>query len=650
MSDERPHRSRRHDFGDAPTDSLNLERMRYFTQPSEGKPTTRHRRRRVDASETGGQPVVPPPARPVRQETSAPAAPAVPAPATPVAPVAPEVPATPETSREPAVRRSVTARRPVAASRDDEARPDVGSPDETAAALDETTRSRGEATVAPEVTVTPEATAAPEVAVAREATVARDDTAIRAAADASGEYADPLRRAVPRRTPPRRRPPVPGESAGRSRAQPVFLAPTAEAHDGAPTATLTRDDESVPAGEETTREEDLAPARGRARRRSTAPHHRRRRVVLAVTIVCLLALVGGVGYYGLSKLGVFDNDKDYTNAAGTGDVIVDIPQNSTLRDFGRILEQKDVVGSAKAFVNAADGQAMSGGYYKLRTQIPAATAVAMMSGTENRVGRMVVPEGLQLDSKQGIDGKTTPGIFEMIANATEVTINGQRIGSSIADLEKVAATATPDQLGVPEWARAAVTELTGDHRRIEGLIAPGTWETIDPSQSTIQILHQLITDSAARFEQWGLLGQHSSGLTPYQTLTAASVVEREVTNADDYPKVARVILNRLDKGQRLEMDSTANYTARITNIDVHGESYTADNKWNTYQVQGLPVTPIGAVGERALEAAENPATGKWLYFVTVDRNGTTLFADDFEDHKRNREKACENKLLTTGCD
>lgn len=391
-------------------------------------------------------------------------------------------------------------------------------------------------------------------------------------------------------------------------------------------------------------------ARAARRTHPATPGRLRKRVVLGIVLTCMLILVVGVGFVGLRAFGVLENTKDYTNAAGTADVVVDIPQNSTLMDFGRILQDDDVVASVQAFIDAADGQPMSGGFYKLRTQIPAATAVQMMTdGTEHRVGRMVIPEGLQLDNKEGVDGRVTPGIFQMIENATAVTVNGERIGTEVADLEQAAAEGTPEQLGVPEWARAEVQRLDGDHRRIEGLIAPGTWETIDPEHSPTQILRELITASATRFEQWGLLEPHDSGLTPYETLVAASVVEREVTDPDDYAKVARVILNRLDKGQRLEMDSTANYTAAVTNIDVYGEAYRADNEWNTYRIEGLPATPIGAVGERALTAVEYPTPGNWLYFVTIDRDGTTLFADTFAQHQRNRDRACENQLLTTGC-
>ncbi|MDH3014311.1 endolytic transglycosylase MltG [Gordonia alkanivorans] len=391
-----------------------------------------------------------------------------------------------------------------------------------------------------------------------------------------------------------------------------------------------------------------APRRPRRRNRE---NQKKRRVVLALAIVFMLALVGGVGYYGLRSMGVLESRKDYTNTAGASDVIVDIPENSTLSDFGRILVDADVVGSVRAFIDAAGGQPMSGGLYKMRTQIPASTAVEMLTddSAQHRVGRVVIPPGLQLDSKTGIDGKITPGIFQLIQDATATEVNGQPEGVTVAQLEEAAATSTPEALGVPDWAKENVASMTGDHRRVEGLIAPTTWERVEPDHTAVQILNEMISKSAVMFDQWGLVDNNKSGLSPYETLIAASIVEREVRHVEDAPKVARVIRNRLDEDQRLEMDSTQNYTAAVTNIDVHGEAYKADNEWNTYRYKGLPPTPIAAVGVPALEAMLDPAPGSWLYFVTVDTAGTTLFANTFEEHKRNRTVACKNKLVSTGC-
>lgn len=388
---------------------------------------------------------------------------------------------------------------------------------------------------------------------------------------------------------------------------------------------------------------DLAPRSAAANRR------RNRRIAMAGLASLLLVIVLVVGFVGLRATGMLDSRKDYSDAAGNGEVLVEIPENTSLRAFGDILTEADVVGSRRAFVDAADGQALSGGFYVLPKQIPAAEAVRLMSTTDNRVGRVVIPDGLQLEDKRGIDDVITPGIFSLIAQATTTDIDGVQTGVTVEELQDAAANESAAALGVPDWAEPTVTRLTDDHRRIEGLIAAGTWEYVNPQQSATEILRSLISKSSARFAQWGVTDDNDSGLSPYETLVAASVVEREVNNADDFPKVARVILNRLEVDQRLEMDSTANYTAEVTNIDVAGDAYSANNLWNTYRVRGLPVTPIGAVGERALQATEHPSEGDWLYFVTVDQQGTTLFADDFEQHKRNRDVACDNRLLSTGC-
>ena len=376
---------------------------------------------------------------------------------------------------------------------------------------------------------------------------------------------------------------------------------------------------------------------------------RRKRGRMIFAMVAVLVLLVSVGLVGMRQLGVFDSRKDFDSTTGGAMALVAIPEDASLRDFGRLLTDAGVVGSQRAFVDAAGNQALSAGYYELPTGISATTAVDRIAGGESRVGRVVIPEGLQLDSKTGVDGKVTPGIFQMLADATSIEADGRTYGVTVEQLQSAAAQSSAAELGVPEWATSAVTKLDGDHRRIEGLIASGAWEDVDPRLDAKELLNSLITRSATRFETWGLLSANDSGQMPYDTLVVASIVEREVSQPDDYAKVARVILNRLDKGQKLEMDSTANYTAAITNIDVHGEAYTSKTEWNTYQREGLPVTPIGAVGERALAAVENPADGNWLYFVTVDKQGTTLFAQSYEKHKKNRDVACQNKFITTGC-
>ncbi|KXT56902.1 aminodeoxychorismate lyase [Gordonia sp. QH-12] len=376
---------------------------------------------------------------------------------------------------------------------------------------------------------------------------------------------------------------------------------------------------------------------------------RNRKVVVAVLAILLVVILVLAGI-ALKALGVFDSSTDYDSSTGHGSALVEIQSDATVRDIGDTLTDAGVVGSRKAFVNATGNDTVAAGFYKLPKGISAEAAVQKMQGSDNRVGFMVVPEGLQLDTKKGVDGKTTPGIFQRIADATTVKTDDQTYGVTVDQLMEAAATASATELGIPSWALEAFNRLGNDHRRIEGLIASGAWEDLDPRMSAVEILHTLITNSDKRFTAWGLQSDNNTGLTPYQNLVTASIVEREANKDEDFPKVARVILNRLKAGQRLEMDSTINYTAAVTDVDVRGDVYKDENAWNTYQHEGLPITPIGAVGERALHATLNPASGDWLYFVTVDKQGTTLFSKTFDQHKKNRQVACKNKLLTTGCE
>lgn len=383
--------------------------------------------------------------------------------------------------------------------------------------------------------------------------------------------------------------------------------------------------------------------------RAMPARKRNRKVLLAVLVIIVVAVLVLSGI-ALKALGVFDSSTDYDSSVGHGSALVQVASDSSIREIGDTLTDAGVVGSRKAFVNATGNETVSAGFYKLPKGISAATAVEKMQGDANRVGYLILPEGRQLDSKEGADGKTTPGVFQMISDATTVKTDDASYGVSVDDLVKAADDGTADQLGIPSWARETFEKLGSDHRRIEGLIASGSWENIDPRADATEILRTLITKSAQRFTAWGLEAENKTGLTPYQTLVTASIVEREARLEGDFSKVSRVILNRLKVDQRLQMDSTANYTANVQNIDLGGAAYKDENAWNTYQHTGLPITPIGAVGERALNATINPADGNWLYFVTVDKDGKTLFTKSFDQHKKNRQVACRNKLLVTGCE
>lgn len=388
----------------------------------------------------------------------------------------------------------------------------------------------------------------------------------------------------------------------------------------------------------------------RQQRAREARHKRRRRTAAVAAVAMLVVVVIGAVFLGSrmwhSLFGGSSND--YTGA-GVTDVVIQVHDGDSTTAIGKTLQEGKVVATIKAFVDAADGNAaissIQPGFYKVRTEIPAADAVSRLADPGNRVGKLVIPEGRQLDDVSDVKtNAVTDGIFSLISKATCVDLDGNRRCLPAQDLRAAAGAAAPAALGVPQWATGPVTALGADHRRLEGLIAPGTWN-IDPSGTPQEILSTLISSSAGQYERGGLLTTAASlNMSPYQILTVASLVQREAT-PEDFSKVARVIYNRLAENRTLEFDSTVNYALdRIEVATTDGDRAQA-TPWNTYVRPGLPATPICSPGQPALAAAEQPAPGDWLYFVTIDMQGTTLFTREYEQHLANIELARRNGVL-----
>ncbi|HTX94508.1 MAG TPA: endolytic transglycosylase MltG [Mycobacterium sp.] len=397
--------------------------------------------------------------------------------------------------------------------------------------------------------------------------------------------------------------------------------------------------------------EAVGPPRHRRSRvaRNQAERGRRRRRFAGRITLAVLAVIVLAGVFVGARLWhtVFPSD-DYTGS-GKRDLVIQIQAGDSTTMVGQTLQNQQVVKTVRAFVNAAHGNrkinSIQPGFYRMRTEIPAADAVARLADPGNRVGRLVIPDGRQLDDTT--DMKTnvvTPGILTLISRSTCVTLDGNQHCVAAADLREAATNSTPAVLAVPAWAVEPVTELGKDHRRIEGLIAPGTFN-VDPSASPDAILASLISAGAVEYVKSGLVDSaQAMGLSPYDILVVASLVQQE-SNSQDFPKVAQVIYNRLHAHHTLEFDSTVNYPLDRREVATSDADRAQRTPWNTYVSQGLPATAICSPGVDALHAAEHPEPGDWLYFVTIDAQGTTLFTRDYQQHLANIELAKRNGVL-----
>jgi UPF0755 protein len=385
-------------------------------------------------------------------------------------------------------------------------------------------------------------------------------------------------------------------------------------------------------------------ARNRAER-----GRRRRRFAGRITAGVLVVIVVASVFLG-SKLwhAVFGAGDDYTGG-GKRDVVIQIQDGDSTTAVGETLHNQGVVATVRAFVNAAHGNtaitSIQPGFYRMRTEIPAANAVARLADPNNRVGRLVIPEGRQLDDTTDMKtNKVNPGILSLISRATCVDLDGNKRCVSIDDLRAAAGNSAPAVLSVPAWAVEPVTELGNDHRRLEGLIAPGTFN-VDPSASAESILANLVSAGAVEYTKSGLVDTaQAMHLSPYDILVVASLVQQEA-NSQDFPKVAQVIYNRLNAHHTLEFDSTVNYPLDRREVATSDADRAQKTPWNTYVSQGLPATAICSPGVDALRAAEHPEPGDWLYFVTIDAQGTTLFTRDYKQHLANIELAKRNGVL-----
>ena len=378
---------------------------------------------------------------------------------------------------------------------------------------------------------------------------------------------------------------------------------------------------------------------------------RRRRTITVFSFAVLIVVLVGTVFLG-SRLwhGVFGSEGDFAGE-GLKDVVIEVHNGDSTTAIAQTLKDAGVVSTAQGFVDAAEANAaiaaIQPGFYKVRTELPAASAVSRMADPQNRVGRLVIPEGRQLDDSADVrTNAVTDGIFSLISKATCVELDGDQKCVSADELEQAATSAEPSALSIPEWAREPVEVLGADHRRLEGLIAPGTWN-VNPSATGPEILSTLVAASSAQYEQNGLLqAGDASDLSPYEILIVASLVQKE-SKPNDFAKVARVIYNRLvaPDHRRLEFDSTVNYSLDRQEVATTDADRLRDTPWNTYVREGLPITPICSPGQPALVAAEHPEPGDWLYFVTVDLQGTTLFTRDYQQHLANIEVAMRNGVL-----
>lgn len=226
----------------------------------------------------------------------------------------------------------------------------------------------------------------------------------------------------------------------------------------------------------------------------------------------------------------------------------------------------------------------------------------------------------------------------------EVTfIEGQRIEQNAVVVEEAGL-----QNGSAEYLAAAQNadafrgsysflETVPEGAPLEGFLFPSTYNIGEGASASDVIQYQLQTFESQITPEMQAQAD-ALGLTLYEAITLASIVEREARIPEERPMIAAVYLNRLEQGMPLQADPTLQYVVGtpeewwpVMNTELLEQA--SGSPYNTYELEGLPPTPIANPGFASIQAVLEPADVSYLYFVTTgDESGAHLFADTYEEH------------------
>lgn len=308
-------------------------------------------------------------------------------------------------------------------------------------------------------------------------------------------------------------------------------------------------------------------------------------------------MLAAAGFLTLAGLGLLWVEHELNPASQPGRTVdVTIPRGAAAARIGAILAADHVIAHPfwfRLYVRLHGGR-FQAGEFALREHESYAAAIRALEGPQMAT-RLVIPEGFtiaQIAERVGaIPGHTQSG-FLSAAGSGEVRSPYEPPGSE----------------------------------NLEGLLFPDTY-LVTPGESDRQILQQMVD----RFDQVAAQvdlarAAAAQGVSPYQAVIVASLVEREAKLARDRPLVAEVVYNRLARGMRLQIDATVLYALGPGHQSLTAADLGIQSPYNTYLVGGLPPGPIADPGLAALEAALHPARGNYLYYVVVAADGQEAFS------------------------
>lgn len=318
---------------------------------------------------------------------------------------------------------------------------------------------------------------------------------------------------------------------------------------------------------------------------------------ILVILVLALATIPAALYYSYRSAGGDD--------PGIDPVVFRVSEGQGVGEIADNLEAAGVVRSSSRFRLYLKVKRLNptiqAGEYEMRTEMGADAVLSVFAkGPVKRYRPLTLPPGLTVQEQA-----------DRVRD--QLGMNRERF---IEELESQVRSA-----GFPEAANA------------EGVCFPETYH-IEEGTDEAGVAAECIAQFSKVFNSLDQSRLSSLGISAYEAVVIASLVEREAKLAEERPIIASVIYNRLKKKMPLQIDATVLYALGHHKEKILYDDLKIDSPYNTYKVSGLPPTPIAAPSRSALEAALNPASTDYIYYVLTDPSGKHAFTNSSKEFER----------------
>ncbi|MCO4769657.1 MAG: endolytic transglycosylase MltG [Deltaproteobacteria bacterium] len=328
------------------------------------------------------------------------------------------------------------------------------------------------------------------------------------------------------------------------------------------------------------------------------------RVLSALLLLGLLA-AGVAGYLVWSEAQAF---LEATPSQEREEKVLSIPRGSGPGAVSRLLADNGIVTDAEKFklflrVREAAGK-LRAGEFRFTTDLTPDEVLDLLINAPEVTYPITLPPGLRIE--------------EMAALVEEAGMG------SAAEYTKMARS--------KDFIAAANLPFANAPENLEGLLVPETYN-LGPGADAKAVVEAQLSRLRAIWtpERRALAKQR--GLTPYEVMIMASLVEKETGVAEERPLIAGVFFNRMRIGMKLQTDPTIIYGLPNYDGNIRKRDITHPHRWNTYVIDGLPPTPIAGGGLEAVEGVLHPTETKALYFVAKG-GGAHYFSKSLAEHNR----------------